>query len=186
MKNKRTKLGFSFAEIMVAVGILSVCVFPIFYLTNTSRKETTRAINFLRAVELANEVLEWASIAKFEELTDINMAAFTGSMTEMSGSAIQTIILPTAEAENEIWKNDNLVVDSLFYSEQYAPLYFYRDVKVEELTGLAGIEPTLLKKITVSVSWSEASRPNNINNPSDRNRNLKTSMLVANDKSLIY
>lgn len=186
MKKNNTKLAFSFAEIMVAVSILAACIFPIFYLTNTSRTETTRAINFLRAVELANEVLEWASLAKFEELTEINMTAYTGSMTEVSGGSIQTVILPTSIAENDIWKNDNLVVDSLFYSEQYASLYFYREVTVEDFTSLAGIEPKLLKKITVSVSWSEATQPKNINNPKDRNRNFKVSMLVANDKALIY
>ncbi len=185
MGTHKTK-GFSFAEIMVAVAVLSVCIFPIFYLTNSSRTETTRAINYLRAVELANEVLEWCTIAKYEEITEMNMAAFTGSMTEMTGDSIQTVILPTTAAENEIWKNDALVVDSLFYSEQYAHLYFYREVEVQELTGLAGIDPSLIKKVSVTVSWSEASQPSNINNPKDRNRKLKVSMLIGNNGSLTY
>ncbi|MDD3002111.1 MAG: hypothetical protein PHF29_10190 [Candidatus Riflebacteria bacterium] len=182
--NKR--FAMTFAEIMVAVAIVAGAAFPIFYLTNSSRKETTRAINYLRAVELANEVLEWASVSKYEELTDANMAAFTGLMTNVEGDSISSIVLPTTISSNDIWKNDNLLVDSLFYSDQYAQLYFYRDVKVEEVSDVDYIEPNMVKKVSVTVSWSEASRPQNMNNPSDRNRKLSLSVLILNDKTLTF
>lgn len=187
-KNKRLnkRIAMTFAEIMVAVAIVAGAAFPIYYLTNSSRKETTRAINYLRAVELANEVLEWASVSKYEELTEANMAAFTGLMTNVAGDSISSIVLPTTIPSNDIWKNDNLLVDSLFYSEQYAHLYFYRDVKVEEVADVDYIKPNMVKKVSVTVSWSEANRPQNLNNPSDRNRKLTLSVLILNDKTLTF
>lgn len=187
-KNKRLnkRIAMTFAEIMVAVAIVAGAAFPIYYLTNSSRKETTRAINYLRAVELANEVLEWASVSKYEELTEANMAAFTGLMTNVAGDSISSVVLPTTIPSNDIWKNDNLLVDSLFYSEQYAYLYFYRDVKVEEVADVDYIKPNMVKKVSVTVSWSEANRPQNLNNPSDRNRKLTLSVLILNDKTLTF
>jgi hypothetical protein len=43
-----------------------------------------------------------------------------------------------------------------------------------------------LKKVTVTVKWSEGHRPANLNIPDDRSRQVQLSVLILNDQQLSY
>ena len=174
-----------FVEIMIALLIVAACAVPIVYMVTSSRTDTSKAIHYLRAVELANEVLEWASVADFSQLNEANFAAFCGSLAEESAGGLVPAKLAVVSPENPVWKTDKLMVDELSYSEQYNNGFFYREVKIADVTD-SYLQTNLLKKVTVTVKWSEAHRPANINLPDDRNRQVEMSVLLLNERNLNY
>lgn len=180
-----SRAGMGFVEIVIAVLIVTACAVPIIYMVTSSRTDTTKAINYLRAVELANEVLDWAAVAEFSKLDSSSLSAFTGSLVEESSGSILPVAVPIISPENLVWKSDGLMAEKLSYSEQYGIAYFYREVAVEDVTATY-LQPNMLKKVTVWVKWSEAHRPANINRPDDRNRQIELSVLILNDNTLKY
>lgn len=186
MKTKRfSRAGLGFVEIVIAVLVISACAVPVVYMVTSSRTDTTKAINYLRAVELANEVIEWASIAEFSKLDASTFSAFTGSLVEESAGNVLPVSLAVASPDNPVWKADNLMAGNLSYSEQYGHAYFFREVEITDVTD-SYLQPDLLKKVTVRVKWSEAHRPANINLPDDRSRQVELSVLLLNDNTLRY
>lgn len=174
-----------FVEIMIAVLVVTASAIPVIYMVTSSRTETSKAINYLRAVELANEVLEWASLAEFSQLDETTFSAFCGSLAEESSGMLIPANLALVEPENQVWKADSLMAGNLGYSEQYNNAFFYREVKITDV-GDTYLQPDLLKKVTVTVKWSEAHRPANLNLPDDRTRQVELSVLLLNEKNLNY
>ena len=181
---KLSRRAMGFVEVLIAVLVVSACAVPVIYMVTSSRTDTSKAIHYLRAVELANEVIEWASVAEFSQIDESTLSAFCGSMVEESGT-LAPVKVAVGSPSHPNWNKDGLMAESLQYSEQYNNAWFFREVEVSEVNDsylLSG----LLKKVTVRVKWSEAHRPANINLPDDRNRQVELSVLLLNDKNLAY
>lgn len=186
MKTKKiAKAGLGFVEIVIAVLVISACAVPVVYMVTSSRTDTTKAINYLRAVELANEVIEWASVAEFSKLDAITFAALTRSLVDETSGNDLPVSLAVVAPNNQVWKADNLMAGNLTYSEQYGHAYFFREVEITDIND-SYLQPDLLKKVTVRVKWSEAHRPVNISLPGDRSRQVELSVLLLNDNTLKY
>lgn len=180
---KKNIHGLTFAEIMVAVLIVFVVAMPIVYVTTSSRKDTSRAIFYLRAVELANETLEWATIIDYEDLTDETLQGYTGSITDSSSNGTKCVSLQiNSKPKNKQWEN-NLLTKELKYPDQYAGQYYYRHAKVEELDN------GNLKKVTVKVKWAEDKRPKQVDkfddkgNTDGRDRYVEMSVIILKERA---
>ena len=179
------RMGMGFVEVLIAVLVVSACAVPVIYMVTSSRTDTSKAIHYLRAVELANEVIEWASLAEFSQIDDSTFSAFCGSMVEESGGGLTPVKLAVSPTTHPVWSKDALMAGALQYSEQYNNAWFFREVEISEVND-SYLQPGLLKKVTVRVKWSEAHRPANINLSDDRNRQVELSVLLLNDKNLTY
>ncbi|MBF0547871.1 MAG: hypothetical protein HQM08_25760 [Candidatus Riflebacteria bacterium] len=175
----KEKSGFSFIELIAAALILGVCSVPILWLTTSTRTETSKGINYLRGIELAQEALDWAQVIPFEDLNGNDLNRLCNAYSE---SLFGNRIFRTGS--NAQWLQVPLAND-LSYSEQYDTAYFFRQIKAEDLP-----EPkykNLLKKITVCVSWNEGVVPANpSSSPPDRMKKIVMSTLVYNDKKVDF
>ena len=179
--HKRKAIGL--IEIVIAAILVVSAGVPILYMVTSSRTETSSSVNYLRAVELADEALEWASASKFSEVD--KLANLSGTIIEDNSGSAHAVALNVAEAENQSWKTSEVFASSLNYSDQYATAYFYREILVEDVKGTY-FSDDLLKKVTVIVSWSEGYKPSNLNVASNRSRRVELATLVINDENLLY
>lgn len=172
----------SFAEIMLTVFIVFVLALPLLYVTTSSRKETTHAINYLRAVELANEVIDWTNGLRFEQINSKTFmdSGLCESLTDLGNNSKCKPIEVTNKPANKTWKDDNFFASKISYPEQYAGYYFYRDVKVEPDDNSSD-----LKTITVTVTWAEAYAPKRLDDGKDRNKTVILSTIVMRDRNYI-
>lgn len=177
--------GLGLVEVLIAVLVVSACAVPVVYMVTSARTDTTKAINYLRAMELANEVIEWASVAKFNKVNAAYFSAFAGPLAEESGTNLNPVPIAVTEPENSVWSSDGLTANNLSYSEQYNNAFFYREIEIENVSD-SYIRPDLIKKVTVTVKWSEGRRPANINLPDDRTRQVQLSVLILNDENLSF
>lgn len=184
-KNRGWRTGFGLVEVLIAVFVVAACAVPVVYMVTSARTDTTKAINYLRAMELANEVIEWASVAQFNKVDSAYFSTYRGPLAEEQGTDLNPISIDVTDPSNQVWANDNLTTDSLAYSEQYNNAFFFREIKIENVSD-SYILPELLKKVTVTVKWSEGVRPANINIPDDRTRQVQLSVLILNDENLNY
>ncbi|MFZ2957605.1 MAG: type II secretion system protein [Candidatus Ozemobacteraceae bacterium] len=176
MKRRR---GFGFVEIVIAAVVMGFCAVPILWLVSSSRVETSKAINYLRALELANETIEWASVIPFEDPSGNDLRRL---MTGYSESLFNNRGLRTGS--NPAWTQLPLANDPT-YSNQYDTAFFYREVKVIDLPqpGLKGY----VKKVTVTISWNEGKVPDNPSaTPPKRMRKIELSCLLFNDHKIEY
>lgn len=171
--------ALSMIEVVIAVFLASMCVVPIFYMVTSSRTDTSKAINYLRAVELANEVIDWISVAEWDSVENMD-GGYLGSLVEGSAGSLSSVVIAAGTSENPQWKNSSIFVNSaeLKYSEQYNSAFFYRKIDVKNTI------PNLLRKITVTVSWAESQKPSNIGLEGDRDRYVELSVLLLNDSIL--
>lgn len=181
--------GFGFVEIIIAVSLVAACAVPVFYMVNTTRTDTTKAINYLRAMELANEVIEWAS-ASVVETTDgslpplsVRLSALNTSLINDMAGGLVPVEVAVEAPENPEWRG--FALDKLSYSEQYNNAFFYREVTVAPVDR-SYFESDLLQKVTVTVKWCEGRRPASLNVPGDRDRQIELSFLVLNEHHLAY
>ena len=176
MKNNLLKwfrrTGFGLAEVVVTVVIGVSCAIPLIWMVSSSRTETTQAINYLRAMELANEIIDLANVVPFKDLD-----SFAGAANGRLSPFIQVKQLDPGHAWFTYVADQNLP-----YSGQYDKCYFYRqiDVKLVDNQNYS----RFLKKLSVSVEWNEAKVPPNPNvNTADnqRMRKIVLETLVFND-----
>ncbi len=185
LPDKKLRVGFGLVEVLIAVFIVAACAIPVVYMVTSARTDTTKAINYLRAMELANEVIEWASVAQFNKVNGADFSAYSGPLAVEQGADLKPISIDVASPKNQIWDSDNLTSDSLSYSEQYNNAFFFREIKIEDVSD-SYILPELLKKVTVTVKWSEGHRPANVNLADERTRQVQLSVLILNDENLNY
>lgn len=205
MKNRFFyRKGITFAEIMVTILIVSIAAIPIYFVTVNTRKDTTSAINYLRAVELANEVLDWAQVCKFEDLDKIP-EAYGGYIVDAGGESCITV--PLGVPTNQKWQSDKLMIDKLTYPKQYMNHCFYREIEIESLpnrengdnissenelslSGVDYIKDNMLKRIRVTVYWFEKTRPTNLSKLDSKDKskgvNIVMQSLIINDKTLTF
>lgn len=177
--------GISFVEVLIAVLIAAVSALPVVYMVTSSRTDTSKAINYLRAVELANEVIEWAQGVAFEDLESAGFSTYVGTLADDSTGSITPMQVGAAAPANPNWTSGNFAPENLKYSEQYGNAFFFREVEFEDVPGSLNFSDGMLKKMTVRVKWNEGSAPASVYN-SERDRQVELSVLLLNDSNMNY
>lgn len=176
-KHKNNKLAISFPEILVAVLVFSILAFPIYSLLSQTRKDTLKTINYLRAMELAQEGLDWVKMTPIKNNFSRTVENYSGSLVVENGKAFSPLILSMA---TNPWYANSLITQ-IPYSEQYNSAWFYRLITVENVST-ANPYSKLLKKVTVAVYWNNAKKAKNLYNKNGRDKLviLKTLILDGN------
>jgi len=179
------RLGISFVEVLIAVLIAAVSAVPVVYMVTSSRTDTSKAINYLRAVELANETIEWAQAMRFEELDGVAFSTFVGTLADDTSGTIMPMPVGIATPKRPEWAQGYFVTGDLKYSEQYGNAFFYREVEFEDVPGTLNFNEGMMKKMTVRIKWNEASLPSSLHS-SERDRQVELSVLLLNDSNMNY
>ena len=171
MKIKRK--AFTITEIVVATGIFSAVFIALYFLTTSSRTETAKSINYLRALQLAQETVDWINSTPFNKVTKSNLAFLEGSLVDPgTGNSVKIPVGNNAKSTG-----------SPTYPKEYSKCYFYRTIKIDDLSSSP--VSRFLKKITVGIYWNEGRAPKKIEAVSgepDRMRKLILSTLIFNEK----
>ncbi|MBU1107454.1 MAG: hypothetical protein KKB51_12360 [Candidatus Riflebacteria bacterium] len=184
MRDLKKTQGISFVEVMIAVLIVAVSAVPIFYMVTSSRTDTSKAINYLRAVELANEVIEWAQAVKFDDLNVITFGGVSGTIDDDSTVPVLPGPVRVVPPENTNWLGVPFVATDLMYSKQYSNAFFYREIEFEDVIS-PDFNDGMMKKMTVRVKWNEGVAPTSLYS-SDRDRQVELSVLMLNDANMNY
>ncbi len=176
------RMGFSFVEITLAVVVACVCAVPILYLISSTRTDTSKAINYLRAMELSNEVIEWASIAPFTTLFPQAGSGFVGLIE--GKPEIKTIPSQTWPSLMQQNITHCVLHNGQSFKEQYDKCFFRRDATVEDVGPLIGAAAGKLALVTVTTGWNEGREADD----TDRNRmrQITLSGVVFNDADPNY
>ncbi|OQA05517.1 MAG: hypothetical protein BWY66_02439 [bacterium ADurb.Bin374] len=182
----RARKGFGFVEIIVATLIAAVCSIPIIMMVSSSRSETSKAINYLRAMELANEALEWAMIATDTANLDTNLSGCGGSLiVDVGGGTLGPADVDTIDPLNPKWDADGIISRDIGYSDQYNTAYFLRSISVVPVTS--GMGAGYMSEVRVEVKWNEGRAPTNLMDPAgDRMRKITLTTLVTHDNRIDY
>lgn len=182
----RGKTGFGFVEIIIATLIAAVCSIPIIMMVSSSRADTSKAINYLRAIELANEALEWAMIATDTANLDMNLRSCGGSLLVDTGAGTPGPASVDAVApSNAKWDADGIISRNIGYSEQYNNAYFMRNISVVPIS--LGLGKDYLSEVTVEVKWNEGKAPTNMMDPAgERMRKITLTTLIMHDSKIDY
>jgi hypothetical protein len=170
--------GFGMVEIIIAILVGAVCAIPIIWMVSSSRTETSKAINYLRAMELGNEIIDLAQVVPFKDLE-----GFAGGYRGvLAGSGLPVKQLNAGDP----WAP--FVADqSLPYPEQYEGAYFFREITVEPVT--TSDYGRFLKMVRVSVEWNEAKippLPSDNTGGNQRMRKIVLETLVFDDNNPDY
>lgn len=144
--------GFSLVEVVVAFAISLVCFGGLIYFAASTRAETSKAENYLRALQIAQETIELIQSTPFEELTPAKLQMFEGSLVNpATGKSVPLPAHPAAA-----WQPADKT-----YPDQYTNAYFYRKIKMKPAES--GIPNSrFLKQVIVEVFWNEGKKPDKI------------------------
>lgn len=175
MKVRIRKKGFTITEIVIATVVFVGLFTALFLLLNSSRTETSKSINYMRAMQLAQETIDWVNSTPFEEVTNLKLSILNGSLVDSYSN--KSVPIPIGE-------NANNTVSNPEYPEDYSKCYYYRTLKIDDLDSLPN--GRFLKKVTVTVYWNESMVPKKIDAPSgeqpDRMRKITLSTILFNEK----
>ena len=158
------KSAFSLVEVLVAIVVAAVLSIPILLLMTSSRTGTSNAVNYLRALEIAHETIEWINATPLSAKTIAELKACEGSLVVANGSNLNPGAYPIGTTP--IWSG----LKSIKYPGQYSQAYFFRKIEIEPITD-TGIEyRDYLHKVEVTILWNEGKIPGNIG---DGERNKK-------------
>lgn len=170
----RRKAGFSFVEIIVATGIGLVFFGGIIYFASTTRVQTSKAENYLRALQIAQETIELVQSVSVADAASSKIQIFEGSLVDPSTR--QSVKIPFHTSSG--WQPQTRT-----YPEEYTKAWFYRKVSVDKLP--AGVpNARFMRKVTVDVFWNESKMPEKIEAigaEPDRMRKLSLSTLIFDE-----
>ncbi|MFZ5951523.1 MAG: type IV pilus modification PilV family protein [Candidatus Rifleibacteriota bacterium] len=168
--------GVSFAEIVVAVTVFAIMAIPVYMSMSGVQTDTVKSISYLRAVELANEAIDYVRLIPVD--TDFKMKA-----EGLSGSILiekpDFAPAPVMTGDNPYYKD--ILADKLTYSEQYNPSFFYRTVEVGDLSGTS--YSGLLKKVVVTIYWDDGRSVKNIHDLNSKTRKVVMACLITDWRS---
>lgn len=175
MQIKVYKKGFTMTEIVIACIVMAVLFASLSWMTTSSRTESSKSINYLRALELAQEAVDWVNSTPYAEVTETNMAYLKGSLVDPStGASIKMLV--GANAKSSVTETN--------YPADYSKCYYYRTVTIDNLDSVP--HGRFLKKITIGIYWNEGKPPTHIETTSgepDRMRKLFMSTIIFDDKA---
>jgi len=168
--SNRRRSGLGLVEIIVAVVVIAVGLIPLMWLTTATRTDTSKAINYLRALELANEGIEWAQAVPFDRLGELPRGPNFGSL-------YQGVIQVSPQS-----KFQGTLANSIPYPGQYDAGFFFRSLEVRDVDQESR---GFLKRVTVTVGWNEAKAPEFHHDP-ERMRAVELSCLLFDDDNPEY
>lgn len=175
---KNNRKAFTISEIVVATAVFVVLFSSIAWMSTSSRADSSKSINYLRALELAQEGIDWVNSTPFSEVNESNLAILQGSLVQVDDSGkYVSIKMPVAE-------NAKGSVSETKYPDDYCKCFFYRTVKIENLNSTPN--GRFLKKITIGIYWNEGKTPKTLETTSgepDRMRKLYMSTTIFDDKA---
>jgi type II secretory pathway pseudopilin PulG len=170
------KKGFTITEIVVATVIFVGLFTTLSLYLNSSRTETSKSINYMRAMQLAQETIDWVNSTPYEKIDNSPLSILNGSLVDAYTK--KSVPIPVGE-------NANNTVTNPEYPEDYTKCYYYRTIKVDKLDSLPN--GRFLKKVTVSVYWNESKVPKSLvtatSGEPDRMRKIVLSTLVFDEKA---
>ena len=174
MMQRINKKAFTITEIVVATVVFVGLFTAIFLLLNTSRTETSKSINYMRAMQLAQETIDWVNSTPFEDVTDNKLSILNGSLVDSYSN--KSVPIPIGE-------NANSTVTNPEYPDDYSKCYYFRKLTIDNLDSVPN--GRFLKKVTVTVYWNESKVPKKIDSTSgepDRMRKITLSTILFNEK----
>ena len=167
------KHGISFPEIVVAVTVFAILALPIYQSMHTVQTDTMKSINYFRAMELANEAVEYVRLLPVDKDFKQNAEGFSGSILVEQGDTFEAAKILTGDNPNY----KDILESEIQYSNQYNPAYFYRTIEVSDLSGsdYAG----LLKKVIVTVYWDNDVAVNNLHDLSRKTKKVVLASLIT-------
>ena len=182
--SRPSRRAFTFTEVLIALLVVLACGVPIFYMVTSTRTDTSKAINYLRAMELANEAIEWANASEFSKLESM-LPNTGGTLVTQSGSGFQAEKVALVAPANAQWTSDGLVANDIRYSEQYNNAFFFRTIEVTP-DPVASVKAGSMVKVTVTVEWCEGRKPANPSVRADRMRSIQLETFVLNERDVAY
>ena len=172
MSTKFKKKAFTVTEIIIATAIFTAAFIALITLLSSSKKETSKSTNYLRALELAQEAIDWVNSTPFKEVKDENLELLRGNL--VNGKI--------ATGDNA----KNSITDAK-YPDDYSSAFFYRTVTIDPDTEFNEEVRRFLKKVTVGVYWNEGTAPKNLETTENgvpiRTRKIMLSTIIFNDKA---
>ncbi len=165
--------GFSLPEIVVAVAAFAILAFPLYRSMQMVQTDTRKNIDYLRAMELASEAVEYVRLLPVDKDLERKAEGFSGSiLVENADSSFTAARLMTGD--NPRYPG---LASSPQYSEQYDSACFYRIVEVSPLTGARHAK--LLRKVIVTVYWNNDGPVKNLHDVNNRTRKVVLATLLS-------
>jgi len=166
--------GFSLPEIVLAVAAFAILAFPLYRSMQTVQTDTRKSINYFRAMELANEAIEYVRLLPVDKNFERNAEGFSGSiLVERADSSLEAARLMTGEHPH--YRDD--LASNLQYSSQYNSAYFYRTVEVHTLSGAD--YSGLVRKVVVTVYWDNSVSVTNLHDLTRKTSKVTLATLVT-------
>ena len=171
MKINKNKKAFTLTEIVVATIVFITVFISLSLLTSASRTETSKSINYLRALELAQEAIDWVDNLPFSEVNEDKLRFLEGSLID-SATNNSVTLTPGSNGKN--------TVNGVKYPDDYTKCYYYRTFEIIDLPS------RFIKKVKIGVYWNEGKMPSKIETVSgepDRMKKLFLSTIVFDEKA---
>ena len=173
MTTNMQRRAFSFVEIIVALSVSIVFFGGLIYFASSTRVETSKAGNYLRALQIAQETIELIQSTPQSELTPATLQMFEGSLIHAATGNSVKIPMHASSVWQPATKN---------YPEQYNNAWFYRKIRFETVSSGPGAR--FLRKVAVDVYWNEGKTPDKIDSigaEPDRMRKLSLATLLFDE-----
>lgn len=147
VKSTHVRYGWGMIEVVVAVLVAAVLSIPILVTFTAARSETGKAINYLRAMELAQEALVWVRANP--------MTAKARQKLSDSGGALNTVqggrLVPTPYRTGA---DPRLPATTVVPPADYGDASYFREITVNPVApGRPGAD--YLYRATVTVYWHD-------------------------------
>jgi hypothetical protein len=181
----RGRRAVSFIEICIGALVFAVLSLPIYVLMTSTRTDTASAVNYLRALELAQETVEWVTMIPVNSDFDRTVEGLSGSLVKEEGRSFVPIDLPVGLNP----QFSSALLTKARFPDGYVPAFFHRGVRVEDYKGV-GDHRDGLKKVTVTIRWNEGKTPAVLEptlNQAEGSRMKKVSLaILVCDKNTLY
>ncbi|MGM0597490.1 MAG: hypothetical protein ACQES9_10670 [Myxococcota bacterium] len=166
--------GFSYLEIIAAVAVFAILAIPIYQTMHNVQSDTSKSINYFRAMELANEAIEYVKLLPVDDEFKMKAEGISGSLLVERPSSLEAAKIPAGENP----EYSDILQSEIQYSSQYNPAHFYRTVEVADLSG--NEYSGFLKKVVVTVYWESGVAINNLHDPGNRSKKVVLASLITN------
>ena len=174
-KARIPRRGWGIVEAAISVLVGAILAIPLLYTLTGTRSDTTQAINYLRAMEIANEAIAWTTATPMTPKSEVALEQNSGSLVKAGGARLEP--MPYRQGRNATWASNS---QTLTYPDQYGRVYFHRTIDVQALQPAATDHRQFLSRVTVTVAWNERVPPAKIDTP-DREKKVVMTALVCDE-----
>lgn len=169
----KTNRGMSFIEVLLATVIASLLFSSIIWFVSSTRVATDKSTNYLRALQLAQETIDWVHALEFSDISEDKLSLLEGSLVDSQTGHSVVFCRSTVDGKELV----------MAYPDDYCKAYFYRKIVLEKQSDVKPFG-RLLKKVSVHVYWNEGQIPAQLDSLSgepDRMRKIMLSTLLFDE-----